>query len=40
MCPENVLSISNTLFNQKSPVHQEAGFPNVDRQTRHGHRNL
>ena len=26
-------SISDMLFDQKSPVHREAGFPNVDRQT-------
>ena len=25
-------NISHTLFNQKSPVHQEAGFPGGDRQ--------
>ena len=26
-------NISNTLFDQKSPVHREAKFPRVDRQT-------
>ena len=32
-------NISDTLFDHKSPVHREAGFPRVDRH-RHGHRDL
>ena len=33
-------NIIDTLFDQKSPAHQEAGFPQWNKQTTYGHCDL